>query len=253
MNVFPLLIALAGLSLVLTPARAQTQPAKPPAKAPAKTAAPAAAAKTAEGKTLSIGGTGGSAGGPILSRDELRACLRDEEAIRKRLEAHDGLRAPLDQEKAAIALEQGSLREQRGPIDEAKKRAEAFGPKVAALSARVQAWNDAVAQHNSDNRGTGAAYERRQAELTKEREAIEAQRLALEAERTAIASANEQLVRAYNAKVSALDGRVSAWNERNAKWNDAVAVLDAERKTWVSSCADRRYREDDETAIKAGK
>jgi len=30
-------------------------------------------------------------------------------------------------------------------------------------------------------------------------------------------------------------------------------ALEAERKEWVTNCANRRYREDDETAIKSGK
>ena len=68
-----------------------------------------------------------------------------------------------------------------------------------------------------------------------------------------LAATTESVVGAYNAKARVLDARVTAWNERNAAWNDTTAKLETERKAWVSSCADRRYREDDETAIRQGK
>ena len=59
-------------------------------------------------------------------------------------------------------------------------------------------------------------------------------------------------MRGYNAKASALDARVSDWNARNNAWNDTSLALEAERKGWVRDCADRRYREDDESAIRRG-
>jgi hypothetical protein len=46
---------------------------------------------------------------------------------------------------------------------------------------------------------------------------------------------------------------VQEWNTRNQAWNEAGARLEGERKDWVTGCADRRYREDDEIAIKAGR
>jgi hypothetical protein len=75
----------------------------------------------------------------------------------------------------------------------------------------------------------------------------------LEAERTSIATSGDEAVRSFNAKATALDARVAGWNDRNAKWNELTATIDSERKVWVTNCADRRYREDDEIAIKRGK
>ena len=113
-------------------------------------------------------------------------------------------------------------------------------------------WTSRVEAHNANKTGSGAAYERNQAVLNKEREDITKDRAELEIERLRLAADNEQLVRAYNAKAAALDARVTAWNERNGRWNEAGAALEAERKTWVGGCADRRYREDDEIAIRKG-
>ena len=90
-------------------------------------------------------------------------------------------------------------------------------------------------------------------DLNKEREDIGKESAAFEAEKAKITAASEEAVRTYNAKATATDARVSHWNERNAKWNDSSVALEAERKTWVGNCADRRYREDDEKAIRDGR
>ena len=254
MKVTPLLIALACCT-PLPSALAQTAaPSKPAAKPAAKPpAAAAAASKPAEGKTLALGG-GSATGGPLMTRDELRVCLKDEETVRTRMADHEALRAPLDQEKKDITTAQADLRLEREPIDALKGRADAFSAKIKDYSARVQSWNDRMKAHNEDPKPSGTAYEGRKLALNKEREDIEKERVVLEAERTAIsAAASGDAVRAYNAKALALDARVTSWNERNNKWNEAIAALDAERKAWLAACADRRYREDDETAIRRGK
>lgn len=255
MKVTPLLIALACVAL-LPQALAQTTPAKPAAKPAARPAAAVpAAAKAPEDKTLALGG--GSAagkGGPLMTRDELRVCLKDEETVRTRMADHDALRAPLDQEKKDITTAQADLRQEREPIDALKVRADAFAAKIKDYSARVQSWNDRMKLHNEDPKPSGAAFEGKKLALNKEREDIEKERVALEAERAAItAVASGDSVRAYNAKAVALDARVTSWNERNNKWNDAIAALDVDRKAWLAACADRRYREDDEIAIRRGK
>jgi hypothetical protein len=65
-------------------------------------------------------------------------------------------------------------------------------------------------------------------------------------------NSNQEAVASYNARAAALDSRIKDWNERNARANEASSALQNERENWVSSCADRRYREDDELAIKRG-
>ena len=62
---------------------AQTTPSPAPRPAAAKPAATATpAAKPEQGRTLSLGG--GSGGGALLGREELRACLNQEVSIRTR-------------------------------------------------------------------------------------------------------------------------------------------------------------------------
>ncbi len=242
-------------------AQAQTQtPAKPAAKAAvAKSAksgaagaagAAASAASAAADKTLSLGGK--ASAGPILTRDELRACLNQEENIRKRLEAHTALRAPLDKEKAELAAAQQSLRTERAPLEAMKKQADELSERMKAYGARVTAWNDSVAAFNA-NAPTGTKADRERAALNKEREDLGVQQKALDTEKTDFAAKSELVVREYNAKAAAVDAQVTSWNQRNEQWNQDARSLEADRSEWVINCADRRYREDDETAIKRGK
>ncbi len=123
---------------------------------------------------------------------------------------------------------------------------------MKAFSARVVAWQQRVDAFNSVN-PTGMQGERQREALNKERLEIEKQRAELEAERTRMTTGSAEAVRAYNAKAGALDARVGDWNQRNARWNEMSTALETDRQTWAASCADRRYREEDENAIKAGK
>ena len=75
----------------------------------------------------------------------------------------------------------------------------------------------------------------------------------LDVERETVLGENQAAVNAYNARVGTLDKRVVDWNQRNAQWNEASKALEIERKDWVDQCGNRRYREDDEKAIRAGK
>jgi len=246
MHLLPAGLWLAAFSVAL----AQTPPKPAPKPAASKPAA-TTPGKPAEGKTLSLGG-GSDSGGPLLTREELRACIKQEETIRIRLNEVEAQRVPLDAEKQAIATEQQALREARAPIDALKAQAEELSGRLKAFSARVDDWSQRVKAFNDANR-TGTAADRQREDLNKERTEIEKLRIELESERTRLTAGNQEVVRNYNAKAVALDARVNDWNQRNAQWNDTSRKLEAERQNWVSSCADRRYREDDETAIKAGK
>jgi chromosome segregation ATPase len=202
------------------------------------------------GKTLSISGK--SSAGPLLTRDELRACFSQEESIRTRIAALDARRAPLDQEKANLATEQQALRTEREPIDAFKKTADDLGARLKDYATRVQAWNDKVAAFNASP-PKGTAFERQRNDINNERAALEVQQKELETEKAKLGSDSEAAVKNYNTKAVTLDGRVTDWNQRNESWNKDSKALEAERATWVTSCSDRRYREDDEIAIRKGK
>ena len=230
-------VAMVGL-LLATVAVAQAPSTPRPAAAPAG------------GNTLNIGGAS-ARGGPVLTRDELRACFKNEESIRTRLATQTAARGPLDTEKQSIAADQQALRAERAPVEDIKKRSEEFAAKVKQFGVRVQDWTARVEAHNAA-KPSAVGYEKEGDDLNRERAAIAKERTDYEAERAALAAESAKLVTAYNAKAREVDARVQAWNKRNAEWNETSAALEAERQDWVVTCAGRRYREDDEEAIRRG-
>lgn len=255
-------VLLASLCLALTwpaPSQAQTQtqtpttPAKPAAKpAATKPTATAAAAKPADNKTLTLG-SGKNPGGPILTRDELRACLKEEERLRTRLTEVEGGRGALDREKEALGVEQAALRADRAPLDELKKRTDDLAARLRDYAARVDAWNKGVTEFNANLRANTATSERQRVEFNRQREELAKLLVELEAEKARHTAESEGLVRAYNVRLAALDSRVVDWNQRNAQANEANKALEVERQAWLAGCGDRRYREEDEQAVRAGK
>jgi chromosome segregation ATPase len=253
MKVNMLLMAVACLG-VGSAAWAQTVPkptvtAKPaPGKPSGSVNAPALAASGAE-KSLALGN--GKSGGPLLTRDELRTCLSQEESIRTRLAEVEARRGVLDQEKADLGAAQQALRTERAGVDDIKKKADDLNTRMKAYSVRVEAWNQRVAAFSANKGATPS--ERQRQDINAERDELEKQQKALDAEKAALSSSGEATLKAYNDKASALDARVVDWNQRTEQWNAGAKGLEAERTAWVEGCADRRYRDDDEAAIRKGK
>lgn len=263
------------LALALNVAWAQTAPpaqrppvkpaaapaAKPaPAAAAAKPAPAAAAAKPAakaEDKTLALGGGSGAAAPgprkPILTRDELRVCLNQEADIRTRIEKHEASRAPLSAEKDEVLKAQEALRPELEAVQSRQKTAVAeLSAKFTAHSQRVEKFTATVKEFNEANR-SGAQADQRRRQLNEEQAAIGAAAKALEAERAALTEKLQGEAKAFNDRKAAVDARIADWNARNNAWVDANVKLDEERRGWIDNCADRRYREEDEIAIKAGR
>ena len=254
-------LLLVGLCLAFAsqaPSQAQTQPApakpaaKPAATKPATTAPATPAAKPGDGKTLSLG-SGKNPGGPILTRDELRVCLKEEERLRSRLAELEAGRSPLDREKEALSAEQAALRVDRAPLEELKKKADEVSGRIRDYGVRVEAWNKAVADFNATPRANAAVAERQRSEFNRQREELAKLQAELEAEKLRHAAESEATVQAYNQRVATLDARVVDWNQRNNVANDASKALEGERQAWLASCGERRYREEDEQAVRAGK
>ena len=257
-----LISLLAGLSLSATaqtatkpatpppPAAAKPAAGKPPAAKPAAAKPPALAVANATAKANTLGS--GEAAGALLTRDELRVCLKQEESIRTRIADLDQQQQPLAAEKAAIGLEQQAVREERIKIDGIRKIADELGARFKAYGARVETLNARVAEFNASKR-SGAAADRERVEMNTEQAALVSERTELESERQRLTTQSEVAVRAYNDQVGAVEARVADWNERNAKWADRSTSLESERKGWLANCSDKRYREDDEIAIRKEK
>jgi predicted RNase H-like nuclease (RuvC/YqgF family) len=102
------------------------------------------------------------------------------------------------------------------------------------------------------------------ADLAKEREALDEQVKAVAAERETVDKADEAAVKAYNDKANAMiatyntrkpeiDAKVDGWNAKNRALVERAQAQDQSSKSYNESCVTRRFREDDEKAIRAGK
>jgi hypothetical protein len=102
------------------------------------------------------------------------------------------------------------------------------------------------------------------ADIAKERDGLDQQVKAIAAERDTVDKADETAVKAYNDKANAMiatyntrkgeiDAKVDGWNARNRAHNERAMAQEQELKSYNDDCATRRFREDDEKAIRAGK
>lgn len=238
----PRTVLAALLVLACTAAGAQTpaKPAKPPAPAP----------KAAEGKTLSLGGGAGS-DSRILTRDELRQCIKRQETLATRRAEVEGQRDPLAKEKEALVQEQEALKADREKMEALRQTIKDLNARFTAYADRVNAFND---RSKAVQDKTGRSADRERDALERERGELQKEQTALEAERTKLGdAAQQQQVEAFNARATALDQRVADWNQRNGALVEAAQAVNKERDSWVAECGDRRYREEDEIAIRKGK
>ena len=152
------------------PARTSATPITSAASKKPATAAPAASSAQA-------------ATGPVLSKEELRVCLKDKDDILTQ-------RAQLEKDQAVSQAERQQI------------------------IAQTQALKDAMA--TLDRTAPG-------------------------------------VLDAHDAKVDAHEKRIDAWNKSHQQMLSVIDALNKKQAQWTTDCGEKRYREDDETAIKAGK
>jgi hypothetical protein len=239
--VAPSLIALA---LAPLPGVAQNAPAKPAATAPqiiVPAALPKAGPRTLGGKAPS---------GKLLTRDELRSCLKrldDVNATTKDLESR---RASLDKEKDDLTRSGDALKAERADVETKLAAVRDWEARMRAYGAEVETFNKRLKETEAAPRDQREALAK---ELEAERERLNKARTPLADDEARLVPAYQTAVKGYNEKAQARDAQVSDWNGRNKALNDSAVKQDEQRSAWLAECASRPYREDDEIAIKQGK
>jgi len=241
-----LALALAAAAMAAVPAMAQTPPSivVPPAKPSAKP--PAKAAKT-DAKTL---GGKGNASGKMLTRDELRQCMARLDGINKTTKELQDQRTALDAERTDLTKEGEVLKGDRAEIERRLSAVREWEGRVRAQGTAVEAFNKKSAGLADASR---SERETLQVELEAERKRLTANRETLQADEARLVPAYQDAVKTYNTKAEARDAKVADWNQRNSAANEANLRHDEARSAWLTECANRPYREEDEIAIKQGK
>lgn len=113
------------------------------------------------GNTLSLGGAATTAGGPLLTRDQLRQCLSQQAALRS--QGHEATRAQTELEASRKELSrlETELQSERSTVDAAndgavtafnaklehwRGLAEAYNAKLPAVNGRIDEYNAAQAR-----------------------------------------------------------------------------------------------------------
>lgn len=217
------------------------------------TSAPAWAQAPAAPRTATLGG--GSATGPLLSREELRACLKRPAELAPRRAEVEAQTKQIEAEKLTLLAEMESLKSERRKIDEIGAVLKDDAARRTALSARVAQFNERAKaipeQRRNMTPGEITARERELAALKQDQEELVRDTQALDAERTRLGSQDE-MVRSFNTRAVAQDRRIDDWNARNDKFTALQQTLKNDLDDYTTNCANRRYREDDEDAIRRG-
>lgn len=221
------------LALATSLAVAQTAPAKKPAK-------PA-------GKTLSGNAAGG---GKLMTRDELRTCLKRLDDVNQGGKDIEALRPVLDRERDELKVSGEALKTERTAIDAQLVSVREWEGKMRAHAADIEAFNKRSAAVSEAPRNQ---QEKITAELTADRERLQKDREVLGADEARLVPVYRANAQAYNERAVARDAKVTDWNARNTAAVDASVKQQEARALWLNECANRPYLEDDEKAIKAGK
>jgi len=170
----------------------------------------------------------------IMSKEELRACLlekldndRDAQTLRADQQA-------FARDFDAVRAEQADVAGQGEAI---RARSQGLRSEYATVNARLAELQPLLAGAKSDE--DKARYEQERQELLARRRQND--------------NAREQLGQAqreHAARVDALNVRIDAINAKSRTVNDRVEPLQARVEAWKAKCGNRRYREEDEIALR---
>jgi septal ring factor EnvC (AmiA/AmiB activator) len=188
--------------------------------------------------------------GAILSKEELRACLAQKDAVDKRRAEVVANNEQLTRERDALQQTGAALRTEGSQIEQRNNAIRALAERNREHQAKVQDWNGRAAKLKD---APPADQERLLAELNAEKDGLQKNFDTLKAEQAQLSNGFNEQVAAYNARAQEHARNVEALNARATQLNEQSQAEARDRDAWRTGCADRRYREDDETAIKRGK
>ena len=214
-------------------AMAQSTAAKP---------APKSAGKTLGGKA--------AGGGKLMTRDELRGCLKRLDEVNQAAKGIDSARPALDSERDALKASGEALRAERTELDRKLVAVREWEGRVRAHAVEIEAFNQRSA---AVERVPRDQQEKMLEALKGDREKLHKTREALATDEAALVPAYRESAKAYNERATARDATVADWNQRNATVVAASVTQQEARALWLNECANRPHLEDDEMAVKAGK
>lgn len=222
---FPLLAGLAALALCHGPLQAQSS-------------------------TRSLGTA--KDGGKLLSREQLRVCLAQQQELAARKPPLEAERERLERERQQFDAAGRTLEAERAAVDQLQAEAADLRRRNDELAQKIAEFNER-ARNFQASPGSGPTAQRQQQTLERDKAALDKASKDLDAERADLAARAEKQGKAYNEKVAQRNQAASDWNARNAQFTRNVQAFDTSLADWKADCEGRPYREDDEKALQAGK
>ncbi len=226
--------------------QAPSAPAKSKAQAPSIVLPASPAPKNT---TKSLGGKV-VPGSKMLTRDELRACMKRLDDVNSAGKELQPRRTALDAEREELLKSGEALKTMKADVETKLALVRGWQERMRAHAVEIEAFNRKM-------KAVEEAPRNQREELSKaleaDRDNLNKVRATLVDEEARFVPAYETSVRAYNERALARDAVVNDWNVRNKALNDHSVKVESDRTDWLNECANRPYREDDEIAIKAGK
>ncbi|TDM04994.1 MAG: hypothetical protein C4K60_21515 [Ideonella sp. MAG2] len=199
-------------------------------------------AQTLEGKA--------SANGKMMTINELRTCLKQQESLKAQRAEVEKQRAALDAERLEIEKQNEEIKPLRDEVLARNEKIKAFNDKNSDFAKRVAAFNERSEEVRSSGR-SGPSFDRQLRELDKEQRELQALDASLKAEGKTLMDGVQSGIDQLNAKADASQKRATLWNTRNKQNEADAAAYEDKRMDWSANCGGRRYREDDEKALRA--
>jgi septal ring factor EnvC (AmiA/AmiB activator) len=188
--------------------------------------------------------------GAIMSKEELRVCLTGKDAVDKQRADVTASNEQLTRERDTLQQTGAALRAEGSQIEQRNAALRALAERNRDHQAKVQDWNARAAKLKD---APPADQERVLAELNAEKDSLQKSFDTLRSEQAPLLSGFTEVVAAYNQKAQEHARNVEALNTRAIRLTEQSETEARDRDAWRNACADRRYREDDEIAIKRGK
>lgn len=186
----------------------------------------------------------------VQTREELRACMKLKDQVAAKAADLDKRKAAHEAGRAEVRGQTDQIKAFKGEVDLAMEAYKAANAELAAHVKLIDRWNDEVREVDAS---TMKSAERRKAALKKERVSLDARNTELVQQRDEKVKAYEETVARYNARVAEGQAKVDAWNATGTALSEEGDKLTDLRLDYAENCANRRFKEEDEEAIRKGR
>lgn len=186
----------------------------------------------------------------MMTRDELRRCLKLPDTIKTLNSALEQSKSVLDQDRLKIDPAKAELTALRADVEVHKDAVQKTDTVVRELSKEIEQWNVELEELEKSTMKTA---ERRKKELKGQQAGLIARNKEVVAQRDQSFGAYEAAVAKFNARGKELEATISEWNARNQQLVIEAEKVSDLREDYAADCSNRKFREEDEIAIKQGK